>query len=239
MSILNKIGLGLPIDGKGMEADFARSSQEWHDFEVYHKKHNPIRYFLNHEFESIFIWPWSMQISRLIDWVKYRTTKRYHVVNTGMEPGYADASERMLHVNFNMLKDFVEIEKAHMWNHGDQPKMEQPGVSHLVWEMGLESDASGQAENAREIYELYDWWTNVRPYRVDDNVKDWEVYRAYSEEIYGGSDDYFMRGDKDDKKLKKLRKTWLDKSDKIEKKNSKEDEAMLIRLMKVRGALWT
>ncbi len=75
----------------------------------------PIRYWLHNDAASLLIWPWSMRIARVNDWIRYRTYNRYHVVKTGMEPGYVDVTERMLHVNFNMLKDFVEIEKAHMW----------------------------------------------------------------------------------------------------------------------------
>jgi hypothetical protein len=153
-----------------------------------------------------------------------------------MEPGYADVTERMLHVNFNMLKDFVEIEIAHMWDWGAQHKMEQPGVSYLAWEMGLEGS---QAENAREIYELYDWWTNQRPYRVEDNTDDWDAYRKCSEEIYGDSDALFMREDKDTSELRFLRKTWLDESNRIERNNLMEDEKMLVRLVKIRNSLWT
>jgi hypothetical protein len=160
-----------------------------------------------------------------------------------MEPGYVDVTERMLHVNFNMLKDFVEIEKAHMWKWSENSLMEQPGVSHLIWEMGLEG---GQAENAREIYELYDWWTNQRPYRVEDNIEDWDAYRKCSEEIYGDSDALFMSEDfitdittKDTSELRFLRKTWLDESTRIERNNLMQDEKMLVRLVKIRSALWT
>jgi hypothetical protein len=170
------------------------------------------------------------------DWFRYRTYDKYHIVNTGMEPGYADVTERMLHVNFNMLKDFVEIEKAHMWNWCEQPTMEQPGVSHLIWEMGLEgTQDNGQAENAREIYELYDWWTNDREYREDAD-KDWDAYHDAMIKEHG--EDSFFTED-NTKELTKLRDKWLKTSSKLEKKYTKQDEQMLIRLMKIRNALWT
>ena len=230
----------LPLDGKGLAHDVARSSEDWAYFREYHKKNNPIRYWLTNEFESIFIWPITMRWERVSDWVRYRTYNRYHIVNTGMEPGYVDVTERMLHINFNMLKDFVEIEKAHMWEWSGNPKMEQPGVSYLAWEMGLEEvNDNSQAENAREIYELYDWWTNQRPYRVEDNTEDWEAYRKLSDEIYGDTDEFFLREDKDTSELKFLRKTWLDNSNTIERNNLMEDEKMLIRLVKIRSSLWT
>jgi hypothetical protein len=231
----------LPVDGKGVESDTARSSNDWHEFKMYHKEHNPIRYFLNNEFEAMFIWPWSMRLERLTDWVQYRTTRRYHIINTGMKPGYADASERMLHVNFNMLKDFVEIEKAHMWTWHEEKGVpsKQPGVSHLVWEMGLENEVNNQAKNAREQYELYDWWTNQRPYREEDATEEWDAYHTLKKEIYADDADNFFRDDKDTSELKFLQKTWLEKSSTIENNNLMKDEQMLIRLMKIRQSLWT
>jgi len=237
----------LPVDGKGVDSDVARSSNDWHEFREYHKEHNPIRYFINNDFEAIFIWPWSMRLRRLTDWVRYRTTRRYHVIKTGMKPGYSDVSEKMLHVNFNMLKDFIEVEKAYMWTwheKGTNNKSEQPGVSHLLWEMGLDNDDSWkgnktQASNAREQYELYDWWTNQRPYRVDDAMEEWEAYHTLKKDIYGDDADNFFRDDLDTPELEKLQKKWLTKSSKIEKHNLKEDESMLIRLIKIRSSLWT
>ncbi len=222
----------LPNDGKGIAHDVARSSEDWAYFRTYHKEHNPIRYWLHNDAASLLIWPWSMRIARVNDWIRYRTYNRYHVVKTGMEPGYVDVTERMLHVNFNMLKDFVEIEKAHMWKWSENSLMEQPGVSHLIWEMGLEG---GQAENAREIYELYDWWTNDREYREDAD-KDWDAYHDAMIKEHG--EDSFFTED-NTKELTKLRDKWLKTSSKLEKKYTKQDEQMLIRLMKIRNALWT
>ena len=231
----------LPVDGKGIGPAEARSSEDWYEFKVYHKEHNPIRYFLNNEFEAMFVWPWSMRLERMASWVQYRTTRRYHIINTGMKPGYADASERMLHVNFNMLKDFVEIEKAHMWTWHEEKGVpsKQPGVSHLVWEMGLENEVNNQAKNAREQYELYDWWTNQRPYREEDATEEWDAYHTLKKEIYADDADNFFRDDKDTSELKFLQKTWLEKSSTIETNNLIKDEQMLIRLMKIRQSLWT
>ena len=241
--MLDKIGLGLPIDSKGNGAGKARSSEDWADWKNEMKEKYPIRYFLNQDFESTFVWPITHRIQRVQEWVRYRTTRRYHIVSTGMKPGYSDVTERMLHVNFNMLKDFVEIEKAHMWNwSGEQPKMDQPGVSHLLWEIGLDADNkfhNQQSANALEQYELYDWWTNQRPYREDDAMEEWEAYHKVKKEVYGDDADNFFRDDLDTEELKVLQKIWLNKSNTIEKHNLNEDESMLIRLIKIRSSLWT
>jgi hypothetical protein len=112
----------------------------------------------------------------------------------------------------------------------------------LIWEIGLDADNSfknQQSANALEQYELYDWWTNQRPYRQDDAVEEWEAYHKVKKEIYDDDANNFFRDDLDTEELKVLRKTWLDKSNTIEKHNLEEDESMLIRLIKIRGSLWT
>ena len=239
--MLDKIGLGLPIDSKGNGAGKARSSEDWADWKNEMKEKYPIRYFLNQDFESTFVWPITHRIQRVQEWVRYRTTRRYHIVSTGMKPGYSDVTERMLHVNFNMLKDFVEIEKARMWDWGEQPKMEQPGVSHLIWEIGLDADNkfhNQQSANAREQYELYDWWTNIRPLRVDSfETPEHKAYWKLRNDIYGSG--CFFCADKDTPELKKAQKAAYELSDTLDKQYSEEDEKNLIRLMKIRQSLWT
>ena len=218
----------LPNDDKGLGPDVARSMEDWDSFKEYHRKRNPIRYFLHHEFESMFVWPITHRVRKVYDWIKYRTTRRYHIVDTGLEPGYYDVSTRMFHANFNLLKDFVEIEKAHMYHvFTEHPvaKGKDGGIAYLLWEMGLSKEEGGhkQAENAREIFELYDWWTNERPYRTDPWTLVNEDARGFGritdnrdkyEEVYG-------------------------EMNKLEEKHAKEDEEMLIRLIKIREALWT
>ena len=242
-TVLQKIGLGLPLDGKGVGPNVARSAEDWNDFRKFHKKHNPFRYFINNDFESVFIWPWSMPLQRAKEWVQYRTTRRYHVVNTGMEPGYADLTEKLLHVNFNMLKDFVEKEKGSMWQYHEASSKydKQPGVSYLIWEIGLDADNSinnQQSANALEQYELYNWWTNIRPFRVDSfETPEHKAYWKLRDEIYGS--DCFFCEDKDTPELKKAQKAAYELSDTLDKQYSKEDEDNLIRLMKIRQSLWT
>jgi len=245
--MLDKIGLGLPKDSKGNDAGNARTSNDWGTWKNEMKEKHPIRYFLNNEFESTFVWPITMPILRAVSWVRYRTIRRYHIVSTGMKPGYSDVTERMLHVNFNMLKDFVEIEKAHMFNvfgandvykHNDK----NAGIAHLLWEMSLEPDeyngTEQQAKNAREIYDLYNWWIDERPLRVDSfETPEHNAYWKLRNDIYGS--DCFFCEDKDTPELKKAQKIANKLTDKLEKQYSKEDEKNLIRLMKIREALWT
>jgi hypothetical protein len=242
--MLDKIGLGLPRDSKGREADESRSAEDWDTWKNEMEEKYPIRYFLNQEFKAMFVWPITHRIQRVQEWVQYRTTRRYHIVNTGMTPGYSDVPERMLHVNFNMLKDFVEIEKAHMYevfvNNGVTGNA--AGVAHLMWEMGLEEQEefgnNQQAKNAREIYELYDWWVGERPFRVDPmETTEYNAYWKLRTELYGIG--CVGCSDKDTPELKKLQTKAYKLSDKLDKQYAKEDEKNLIRLIKIREALWT
>ena len=245
--MLDKIGLGLPKDSKGNASDMSRSGEDWAVWKNEMKEKYPIRYFLTNEFEAMFVWPITMRVQRVQEWVRYRTTRRYHIVSTGMKPGYSDVTEKMLHVNFNMLKDFVEKEKAQMFNvfgANDDLKLnnKDAGIAHLVWEMGLEPDeynsTEQQAKNAREIYDLYNWWIDERPLRVDPmETPEHNAYWKLREEVHG--DEFPFTTTKDTPELKKAQKIANKLSEKLEKQYSKEDEKNLIRLMKIREALWT
>ena len=70
-------------------------------------------------------------------------------------------------------------------------------------------------------------------------MEEWEAYHTLKKDIYGDDADNFFRDDLDTPELEKLQKKWLTKSSKIEKHNLKEDESMLIRLIKIRSSLWT
>jgi hypothetical protein len=70
-------------------------------------------------------------------------------------------------------------------------------------------------------------------------MEEWEAYHKVKKEVYGDDADNFFRDDLDTEELKVLQKIWLNKSNTIETHNLKEDEDMLIRLIKIRGSLWT
>lgn len=131
----------------------------------------------------------------------------------------------------------------------------QAGLDHLAWEMSLtygsdypsmvdddkKDKPTPQAENAKEIRALYDWWTVTRPARPDPyEASGWtalcEARRARDEAE--GKKHSWSLNDKtpaerkaSDKALKVLRK--------LEAQYEKEDTDMMIRLIKVRNGLWT
>jgi len=94
-----------------------------------------------------------------------------------------------------------------------------------------------QAIKAQEILDLYIWWTTVRPARLDAyDASGWTEYCEKSREANGGK--LSWSGDKSPE-LKKMSTKAHKLLQKIEAAYEAEDEAMMIRLIKVRHGLWT
>jgi hypothetical protein len=96
---------------------------------------------------------------------------------------------------------------------------------------------TGQAERAREIKELYLWWTETYRNRRDPyEASGWTAYCEAQREANGGR--LSFSGEKDP-----VLKKQSDKAHKLlqrlEADYKKEDEAMMIRLIKARDSLWT
>ena len=128
----------------------------------------------------------------------------------------------------------------------------QAGLDHLDWAMtltmgkdwGVEEDhkdygkPTSQAERAKEIKELYTWWTVTYPNRPDPyDASGWTAYCEASREANGGKLSW-MSSD-NTPALKKASNTAHKLLRKIEAAYEKEDEAMMIRLIKARQSLWT
>jgi hypothetical protein len=126
----------------------------------------------------------------------------------------------------------------------------EAGLAYLDWASELKMDdhmGVGKGENgygeptyqalaAREIKELYLWWKEVYPKRPDPH--DAGGWSAYCEMRRQGGCDFFDMEDKTPEEAD-MGRTALDKSHEIETAYDKEDEAMMIRLIRVRQSLWT
>lgn len=186
-----------------------------------------------------------------------------------IKPGqWQDVGNRFLPCLFNELVDFVEIETAwsHIaWNEAERGKYKVPfwaygwfrwrtwrcpqaGLDHLDWAMTLTNEEwleegekhkvepTGQAIRAREIKELYLWWTTVYPNRPDPyEASGWSAYCDAKRDLNEGK----LFGSKETAELRKQGDKALKLSHKIEQQYAKEDEAMMIRLIKARDSLWT
>jgi hypothetical protein len=133
----------------------------------------------------------------------------------------------------------------------------QAGLDNLEWqrsltwsanELGDDNPSVGkrtqQAINADEILALYKWWKEVYPNRPDPHdASGWSEYcerkRILAKEK-GMSGFSGMFSDRHEtKELKKFGARALKLITQIEAKYEKEDEQMMIRLIKIRNSLWT
>ena len=127
----------------------------------------------------------------------------------------------------------------------------QAGIDHLNWASSLKMDddwtdkdspdygkPTRQAESAMEILALYRWWTEVYPVRPEPNeVSGWSKYCEDLREKNGGN--LFAGLDDDSGRDHETSKAILTRLQEIEQAHNDEDEAMLIRLIKIRESLWT
>lgn len=182
---------------------------------------------------------------------------------------WQDVGNRFLPCLFNELVDFVEIETAwhHIaWDNEARKKYNAPfwasgwfswrtwrcpqaGLDHLDWAMSLTNTdwcepshpdygkPTLQAVRAREIKELYLWWTTTYRNRPDPyDASGWTAYCELSRLANGGR---LSWGEDKTPELKKASKLAHKELQRIEKAYEKEDEAMMIRLIKARDSLWT
>jgi hypothetical protein len=124
------------------------------------------------------------------------------------------------------------------------------GIEYLIWASGLVYNEdmgcdknnkhygkpTGQAETAAELLELYRWWKIIRPTRPDPY--DASGWTAYCESRRTSGNDFFDLEDKSKEQRQQSNKAHK-LLDKIERSYEKEDEAMMIRLIKIRKGLWT
>lgn len=130
----------------------------------------------------------------------------------------------------------------------------QAGLDHLDWEMTLTGNEylepdhkdynkpTPQAIKAKEIKDLYTWWTVTRPARPDPyEASGWSAIceaRRAKREAEGKSRFGFGLDDKTPAEKKESTRS-LKLLHKLEEQYEKEDEDMMIRLIKVRRGLWT
>jgi hypothetical protein len=130
----------------------------------------------------------------------------------------------------------------------------EAGLNHLYWAAGLVYDQNmgcgpgsphfgqptSQAENAKETLALYHWWKNVRPARPDPyDAGGWtavcKASRAKDPTDLLGMLDHSNETPEE----RAASKAALDKTHEIEQEYEKEDEEMLVRLVKLSSKLWT
>jgi hypothetical protein len=125
----------------------------------------------------------------------------------------------------------------------------QAGIDHLDWAMTLTNTdwcgpehpdygkPTGQALRAKELKELYVWWTVTYRARPDPyDASGWTAACEAQREANGGKLSFSTPKDPVLKKASDKAHKLLQK---IEEGYEAEDEAMMIRLIKARDSLWT
>jgi len=182
---------------------------------------------------------------------------------------WSDVGNRFLPCLFKELVDFVEIEQAWhycMWNEEERVKYNVPwyrsgwlrwrtwrcpeaGLAYLNWASTLtnedfleegkkhKAEPTYQAKSAKEIIELYTWWTQTYRNRPDPyEASGWTAACEASRIANGGRLSFSAEKDPVLKKASDKAHKLLQK---IEKAYEDEDEAMMIRLIRIRHSLWT
>ncbi len=128
----------------------------------------------------------------------------------------------------------------------------QAGLDNLKWQSELvwkeEECEPGspnigkptyQAEKAKEMLELYKWWTEIYPNRPDPHdVSGWSELCSRERKENGNAFGILDSENRTPELQAEITKS-LDLSYEIEDRYRKEDEEMMIRLIKIRESLWT
>jgi hypothetical protein len=126
----------------------------------------------------------------------------------------------------------------------------QAGLDNLEWQRNLRwtedevgkdfkglGELTPQAVKAQEILDLYTWWTTTYRNRPDAyEASGWTAACEAQREANGGKISWGIPKDPVFKKAQTKAHKLLQK---IEADYEKEDETMMIRLIKVRHGLWT
>lgn len=176
---------------------------------------------------------------------------------------------RLLHAAFEGLVNFVEIEQAWMQvisSKEEAKKWQLPwylrlftigiwrcpeaGIAHLKWASKLKMDEdveeidnldlgklAPQAIAAQETLLLYKWWKEERPRRANPyeacGLSDYWREKAAQK---NNMEDFFSSLIEDDKEGYK---NFADRYQQIKEQQEEEDNAMLVRLAKIRPFLWS
>lgn len=248
---------------RGTKKPFSETSKGWLTWRREAKDAHPVRYWLAEtaldSIQDFFRYP-SHIFNNGRYYIKNRFFDKIHYLPTRLEPGrYYDLDQRFLHGCFETLIDFVEVEKAWMkyicdddskvkydtpwrvsqwWTRLWSWRCPQAGLDYLDWEITLgdptlpeDQRCESQAQAALETKELYNWWKNVRPSRRDPYDESGWTEASKADPI--NFDDFEFGKTTPEKKLA------LEKMRQLELKYEREDEEMLIRLIKIRRSLWT
>lgn len=159
-------------------------------------------------------WRWFTADPGLHWWLRWRfdPRHRYNIVRTALPPGYHEPDELILHASMACLCRFIENSEGAEALAAFSAELREPDPE-CPW-----LDHSSQADFQDEAVAIYRWWTRERP-------QSWALNERQMMSIFG-----------DDRSAPLCSKVehWAH-----EERLHAEDEAMLVRLAKIRRSLWT
>lgn len=235
----------------------AETLEGWRAWRKDREANYPFTYWVVEEqlrkIQNVVNWPRDV-LKDIRSYVCNRFSYGLHKVETGLKKGvWQETETRILYANFSLLTEFVEVQEAQMqlgwrgapdltfwekvkWRSWLPFRSRRHGIQHLDWAIGLddedidESVNFSQAYSAMEIKELYLWWNDTRPARPDP----WDMYPV-AEPL--DPEDFMGADDPEDAKIERRRCYKLITA--LEEEYEREDEEMLIRLIKIRRSMWT
>lgn len=226
----------------------AGTSDEWKKYKETCMKDHRVKYFFIVQITDYLAtgYIFYRKIFEFYKFIRYRINPnvQYHKINTGLKPGYHEIDERLLYGCFSLLVYFVDREKAYdqrMWYDDNKKKISffeefnfrdpEAGLRYITREAALNKTASltDTEKLWREVYELYVWWKVTRPARLPAEERSgWESTRGL-----------FPTTKNRTKKQQKKISTALNRMALIERQYTNEDTKMLVKLIKIRGSLWS
>ena len=202
-------------------------------------------------------------------YINNRWVTKTHALTSTLERGqWHEFETRLMHSMFDEMVNYIEVEEAwsHIaWDDEARKKYRAPfyswgwfrwrtwrcpeaGLAKLQWASNLtneewldesekhKAEPTQQALTARELLALYDWWKNIRPNRPDPH--DASGWTELCEKRRTEGRHLLDFEDRSEEERDATRKS-LDICNQIEENYHREDEEMMIRLIKVRRGMWT
>jgi len=239
----------------------AASMEDWAEWNNTAEQ-SKLKWFIADTVPTWFAVTFQYRYENVIGKLKSKYIRKHNLIkiNSLKDDEWYDTDTRLMHGIFQLLVDFVELEKAHMeimFNMDNPPRYmrkvkyrsAEMGIKYLDWEISLGKEGgTNQSKNAKTIKELFLWWKYDRPSRIElMDVKG--SMGTSSNEFYSDMNDdkndnervssmfasIDRRKDKEPELYKDVNKAYED----AEAKYNKEDEQMLIKLVKIRKSLWT
>ena len=191
---------------------------EWDDWKLEMQKKYPVRYFIHESIPDIWSDVWEYGVVRFFHNLKwnilhrFHPKHRYHMVPTGLKPGYYDPDTLIFNATFTLLTEFVE--------------------NNIKWDrVDWEGDDEGHRKAWAEMNDLVHWYKEIYPNREKLLDKARPEPRMNVRKMFGN--------DKDDKDPEVIAyRKYMDYYMKMEDQWAKDDETNLIRAIKLRPYLW-